>query len=331
MCEILVVDDSPIERTVIAAILNKRFPDSKVSVAVGGAEALALMELRPFDLILTDLMMPEITGLELVQEIRSRALDVAVILMTGYGNEETAINALLAGATSYVPKRELDLHLLPTVENVLSVSKSRRSTAQLLSCMTETLMSFTIGNDDSLISPLIAHIQDQIRCMRTLQEPDTVRLGVALHEALSNAILHGNLECSSDLRQEDESIFHQLAKERRQQTPFSLRTVQISARLSASEVRITVRDQGRGFDVRREMDPDRPIDLERIGGRGLLLMRSFMDVVYHNATGNEITLIKFAPVIQSKESDNSEPCQSTENLAIPLTGLSRMSQILQSC
>ena len=121
----------------IAAILSKRFPETNVLVVDGGSEALQLVDSRRFDLIVTDLMMPEMDGFELVQEIRRRELDVPVILMTGFGNEETAVNALRAGATSYVPKREIELLLVSTVENVLSLSLSRRSKARLLSCMSD--------------------------------------------------------------------------------------------------------------------------------------------------------------------------------------------------
>ena len=179
-----------------------------------------------------------------------------------------------------------------------------------------------IVNDLSLIAPLIAHVQDQIRAMRLLEERDVVRLAVALHESLTNAILHGNLEVSSDLRQEDESIFHLLADERRKQLPYCLRQVFVAVALTATEVRISVRDQGPGFDVRKTMDPDQPIDLERIGGRGLLLLRSFTDVIYHNATGNEITMIKFANANVPLVGSDMGAGQS-----LPISPLSKLTQV----
>jgi len=294
MTDILVADDSALDRTVIGAVLKKRFPDANVMAAADGWEALELIKWHRFDLIITDLMMPELDGLQVVQEIRSRELDVPVVLMTGSGNEEIAVKALRAGATNYVPKRSLERFLIPTVESILALAQLDRSKAQLLSCLSESQNKFTIGNDNSLIQPLVAQIQDQILAMRLLDENDVARLTIALSESMSNAILHGNLEVSSDLRQEDESLFHSLADERRTQMPYCQRQVFVTVALSATEVRISIRDQGPGFDVRKAADPDQPVDLERIGGRGLLLTQSLMDVVYHNASGNEITMIKFA-------------------------------------
>jgi anti-sigma regulatory factor (Ser/Thr protein kinase) len=65
-----------------------------------------------------------------------------------------------------------------------------------------------------------------------------------------------------------------------------------TARLSRAEVSVTIRDEGPGFDPGSLPDPTDPANLGRIGGRGLLLIRTFMDSVTHNQAGNEITLVK---------------------------------------
>jgi anti-sigma regulatory factor (Ser/Thr protein kinase) len=57
--------------------------------------------------------------------------------------------------------------------------------------------------------------------------------------------------------------------------------------------RFVIRDEGPGFDPHKVPDPTDPENLERESGRGLLLMRSFMDSVAYNPTGNEVTLVKF--------------------------------------
>ena len=57
----------------------------------------------------------------------------------------------------------------------------------------------------------------------------------------------------------------------------------------------TVRDEGPGFDPSKLPDPTDPANLEKISGRGLLLMRTFMDEVRFNATGNEVTMVKTNP------------------------------------
>src|SRR5512139_177460 len=102
MPTVLVVDDSSVDRSRIGGLLLKS--ELNVEYAVNGAEALRrIAEISP-DLVLTDLIMPEMDGLELVAAVVAQFPLTPVILMTGRGNEETAVRALRAGATSYVPK-----------------------------------------------------------------------------------------------------------------------------------------------------------------------------------------------------------------------------------
>jgi anti-sigma regulatory factor (Ser/Thr protein kinase) len=115
---------------------------------------------------------------------------------------------------------------------------------------------------------------------------------VALEEALANAILHGNLEASSELRQEDENQYHQMADNRRRLPPYKDRHVHCTFKLTRSEAVFSFRDEGPGFDPSTLPNPTDPENLGRIGGRGLLLIRTFMDEVTFNEKGNQITLVK---------------------------------------
>src|SRR5262249_9082757 len=104
----------------------------------------------------------------------------------------------------------------------------------------------------------------------------------------------GNLEVSSDLRQQGDEPYHRLAEERRRQPPYRERRIRFTARITRDKATFVIRDEGPGFDPARLPDPTDPANLGRVGGRGLLLIRTFMDEVYFNATGNEITLVKRA-------------------------------------
>lgn len=304
MAQVLIVDDSPLERTIAATILQQNLPEIEVTSLSSSLDAVETLKQQHIDVVVTDLKMPGLNGLELIEEIRKCEINTPVVLMTGYGTEEIAVQALRAGAANYVPKRELEDHLVRTVENILAMSQSKRSEARLLSCMTNSHFDFTLNNDNQLSASLVKHLQNQIRIQGVLDESNVIRVGVALHEALSNAMLHGNLELDSDLRQEDDSIFYRLADQRRREAPYRERKVFVTASVSNTELRISIRDEGPGFDVANVLDPERPIDLERIGGRGLLLIQSFMDVTYHNASGNQLTMIKFATPQTSPEPQN---------------------------
>ena len=113
----------------------------------------------------------------------------------------------------------------------------------------------------------------------------------ALEEAMLNGMYHGNLGVSSELKQQG-TAFHDTVERRRTQAPYAGRKLHVRSQLTADRVTYTIRDEGAGFDVSSLPDPTDPANLEKPSGRGLLLIRCFMDEVTYNATGNEITLVK---------------------------------------
>ena len=120
---ILVVDDSAVDRVVARRLLEKHGA-WRVAQAADGAEALDAIAQSAPGAVLTDLQMPRVDGLALVEQIRERFPRVPVVLMTGNGSEEIAIAALRAGAASYVPKRNLTTDLISSVEQVLAASQT---------------------------------------------------------------------------------------------------------------------------------------------------------------------------------------------------------------
>ncbi len=123
---------------------------------------------------------------------------------------------------------------------------------------------------------------------------DRVRLGVGLGEALANAMFHGNLELSSSLREADADAYHTLAEARRRESPYRDRRIEIEVRLARGKAVFVVRDEGPGFDPTALPDPTDPANLEKVTGRGILLMQAFMDHVDFNARGNEVTMVKLS-------------------------------------
>ncbi len=290
MAKILVVDDNAMDRLTAGRLAEKC--GLAAGYADSGAEALAALSREPFDLVLTDLLMPDLDGMQLVQAVRQKHPLVPVILMTNYGSEEIAIQALRKGAASYVPKRNLARDLAETLEGVLSAARSGRQQQRLLECLTQTESHFLLDNDPSLIPALIGHLQENLAKMRLCDEIGRIRVSVALQEALVNAIHHGNLEVSSELRERHEKEYYALVERRRGEEPYRGRRVKVVARETPIEARYVVEDEGPGFNPCALPDPTDPRNLDRVCCRGLLLIRTFMDEVYHNPAGNQITMVK---------------------------------------
>lgn len=291
MPTVLVVDDSAVDRQLVGILLAKS-PNLKVEYAANGLEAYRRMRESPPHLVLTDLMMPEMDGLELVAKVVSEFPLVPVILMTGRGSEETAVHALKSGASSYVPKNELPQMLLETIENVLDIARDEQTQHRLMDCMTSSHCTFVLDNDFTMIPPLVNFLHRSIRSVGLCDEATGIRVCVALEEALNNALFHGNLELSSELREGDREVYQQLVRQRQATPPFSQRSIHVDVRVSRSTGSFVIRDEGPGFNPGELPDPTDPANLEKCSGRGLLLMRTFMDEIRFNDQGNEVTMVK---------------------------------------
>jgi CheY-like chemotaxis protein len=291
MVKVLVVEDSPTQALQIRILLEKA--GFAAVVAGHGREALDLLAQGLPDVVLSDVEMPQMNGLELVEAVRQEDPGLPVVLMTALGTEELAVKALQAGAASYIPKRNLPQKVVSTLESVLAVAHANRREKEVLDSLEQAEFQFVLDNDAALVPPLIAHLENAVVDMRHCDRTELMRVGIALHEALLNAIQHGNLEVSSDLRQHDEERrFRDLVETRRRQPPYRDRRVRVSATLSPREAVYVVADEGPGFDPKTLPDPTDPANLERIGGRGLTLIRTFMDQVDFNERGNRITMKK---------------------------------------
>jgi CheY-like chemotaxis protein/anti-sigma regulatory factor (Ser/Thr protein kinase) len=291
MALVLIVDDSPVDRARAGGLLKKK-ADLKPIYAANGREALDVIRDKKPDIVVTDLQMPEIDGLELVATIRREIPALPVILMTAHGSEETAIAALRRGATNYVAKRNLAPELVATVQAVLEIARADRGQRAILSCLTQTEARFELDNDIGHIPALLDQLEASLARMDLFDRTEWMRIGVALREALVNAIYHGNLELTSTLLEEDETKFARLAQERPRHPKFASRRVHVSACETRRDVTYVIRDEGSGFDPASLPDPTDPSNLDRRSGRGLFLIRTFMDEVRHNGAGNEITLVK---------------------------------------
>jgi len=291
MIRVLVVDDAAVDRRWIKELLS-RDPTLQVHFVHNGAEALAFLAQDVPDLIVTDMIMPEMNGLELVETVRKRFPQTPVILVTSQGSEQTAVEALQRGAASYVPKDQMDPCLRETIHTVAAMTWQSRTRGRVLQCMCRHSCRFVLENDLTLTRPLIHYLQEHLAYLGLCDEADRTRIGIALEEALSNALYHGNLEISSRLRECNEGEYFHLIQQRLQQLPYAQRRIYLSADLSPQQAVFAIQDEGPGFDPSQLPDPTDPANLEKLSGRGILLMRAFMDEVRFNAIGNQVTMIK---------------------------------------
>ncbi|MBN1959166.1 MAG: hybrid sensor histidine kinase/response regulator [Desulfuromonadales bacterium] len=124
---LLCVDDEPIIRELCVNALGHY----QILVAESGQKALELLENHPVDVVLSDVMMPNMSGLELLQKVKLQQPDLAVVLMTGYSDKDIILEALKAGADDFINKPINILQLSTTVDKVFEKQKIRQELSNL--------------------------------------------------------------------------------------------------------------------------------------------------------------------------------------------------------
>lgn len=295
MVKILLVEDSTTQAMHIQLLLEQF--EHQVILATNGIEALAALKEHDPDLVVSDLEMPELDGLRLIERMQIDYPGIPAILITALGSEDAAVEALRHGAAAYVPKGRLESLLEQTISNVLGVMRTDRSFAQLIGCLVKNDYAFALPNDASMVSPVANFITQVTSGMDLFPSMENVRLAIAIEQALFNAMFRGNLQLSREQYLPDEDIEldgiePKIVAEKRAEEPFSSRTVMFSACINRKGVEITIRDQGDGFDtsIVPSSNPGATVDMQR--GRGLLMMVTHMDEVHFNERGNEVRMFK---------------------------------------
>ena len=114
---ILVVEDDDDMRESLARILGRA--GYQVQLARDGGEAITVLQTQPFHLVLTDLVMPRMGGLELLREIRRRERDVPVVFLTAFGKPATFAEAMDLGAVGFITKPFHANSLLAVIREVI--------------------------------------------------------------------------------------------------------------------------------------------------------------------------------------------------------------------
>src|SRR5690349_14919129 len=146
---ILIVDDEESLRRVLQVQLENR--GHEISLAKNGLEVLALLADSPYDLVLTDLRMPGLSGLELLKRIRANHPGTEVILLTAFGTIENAVEAMQSGAYHYVTKPVRFDELAIVVERALERSRMIEQIASLRDSLKDKFgFENIIGHSSSL-------------------------------------------------------------------------------------------------------------------------------------------------------------------------------------
>jgi CheY-like chemotaxis protein len=291
---VLVVDDSATDRGLAGGLLAKD-DDTIVSFASNGREALASVESALPDVIVCDLQMPEMNGLELVEVMRQNYPSVPVILMTARGSEEIASEALRKGAAGYVPKVALGQNLRPAVRRLMADAEADRLHSRLMHSLVQDECIFHLYNDPELFDPLVGHVQQMLRCLPLGDEAERLRVSIALRNALWIAHAHGSLEVPISLEMDD-NAFLAAVGERGSADPWQNRRLTVRVSLSRNEFVVDISHEGSGIEISALPAnlQEEAVDHAWLGR--FVLLSSVMDDVAFEEQGRSLRLLRRAVI-----------------------------------
>jgi len=284
-----VVDDQEALRTLLARLLEREGFDPVQ--AEDGAQAVELYKSEAPLVVVSDIMMPKMDGLTLLNEIRRIDRNATVILMTGQGNEDVLLKALRGGATNFFKKPFAVRELIDEIRKVVEFRLEAARSSLFSPLLVEETKTFVMPRADSPFFPIINQITLQLPCI--LPAEDILNLKIGIEEVITNAIEHGNLGITFEEKSKaiQDGRLADLIAAKGRESDAAGRSVRITSRLSPQRFEITIRDDGRGFNW-RDLPAVIPENLLAFNGRGLFLTKIYFDEVSFNDAGNEVTLRK---------------------------------------
>jgi DNA-binding response OmpR family regulator len=126
---ILVIDDEPDIRESLETLLTGE--NYQVDLASNAAEGLKRLESNLYDLVLLDLMMPDKSGMQVLEEVRARDRETPIFMITAFGSVEVAVRALKQGANDYFAKPWDNEKLLIEIDHMISRRRLERENTEL--------------------------------------------------------------------------------------------------------------------------------------------------------------------------------------------------------
>ena len=262
--KVLIADDEVGLRDLLERFFKTR--GLEVDLACDGREALDMFQADDYDLVLTDLKMPRLDGLQLLVAIKDINPRVPVVIISGYGDTETVVRALKSGAENFLAKPiKIDL-LHKVIEQSLSFSRRPRELTRDFNSIDQTT-SVKAPSEPDYVNELINLVSTLAVAVGYATHDLDNNLKLALVEAITNAMEHGNKWDKA-------------------------KTVTLNLQLNPDMLKATISDQGGGFDFSKRFDPTRPETMLEERGRGIFLMNAIMDKVQYNDGGSSVTIIK---------------------------------------
>ena len=284
---LLVVD--PSAETQALALEQAKSRELSVITAPDPHGAMAMLDMTIPDIVLSDLYLPERSGLSMIRDIRRRYSHTALIAMGENGSDATMLEALRAGAIDYLYKPVIAGQLGMALDRALQAIPQTVGDVPGIERVDYRLV---IGTDPANVEACVSWIITHTAML--LPEIQRLHLRTTLIELIVNAVEHGSLEIFYDEKHNalGSDQYDSLITQRRRDPRFAHRRVivHVCRDKNSRSTRYTITDEGRGFKWGGFLTrSDEPCDNRDANGRGVFLAKAFFPDLTYNEQGTEVS------------------------------------------
>ncbi len=289
--KILLVEDDSSSRIYLENLLDVN--GYKYRSAVNGIEGLNVFEEYKPDIVITDIQMPIMDGLELLEAIRDKKSDAIVIITTAYGTENYAIQALQLGANNYLKKPVSNIDLIPVLEKYNAIITSRYSPEVFPGEFIYRKYKYEFLATVQTIPKIVDKLLIEASCEFENNERINVELGLV--ELITNAVEHGNLEITYNEKQEAliNNTLDSLYEKKQNDPKYKDKKIAIEFCLDNTGYQWIISDQGKGFNWNSLADPTDEKNILELNGRGVYITGFLFDELEYSGKGNIVRVKKY--------------------------------------
>jgi len=289
--KILILEDDHASRTYLSSLLSLNKYECKA--AQNGEEGLVMFEEFMPDLVLSDIQMPKMSGLEFLKAIRRDNSDAIVIMVTAYGSEDYAIKAFREGANNYLKKPIYEEELLTLLAKYKPIVAQKNIKESIPSLVMQRSLTMKFDSEVGIIPRVVDFLIAETGTMFTKDELINVELGLV--ELMMNAVEHGNLNITYQEKNKalETNSLIELYEERKVDERYQGRKVTVLYNQNQEGCEWMISDEGNGFDYHDLPDPTSNDNLLDMSGRGIFISKFMFDGLEYLGKGNMVRIKKF--------------------------------------
>lgn len=284
--KVLIVEDDKVSRELLRVIIQKE--GYEFATAADGVEGFDLFNEFLPDIVITDIRMPRLDGIELLKKIRAIERDVIVIIVTAHGNENIALEALHLGANNYLKKPINIEEIKILLSRYFSLYKTKTVRKDITSLVVSQNISLSIESDMDLIPSVAEYLVHQVNHLYS--NTDLISIELGLSELLLNAIEHGSYNITGDEKEEalKSNTLVELYNQRKAQEDCKDKKIHIDFTRTAQYCEWIITDEGAGFDYTYMPSPFTDRLVTNLHGRGVFISKLQFDSIEYLGKGNRV-------------------------------------------